>query len=252
MKIAIISDVHITNNSDQADRLLTSFFNKCIDDKYETIILLGDIFDFMCGNKNEYLSRYPNFFSVLKRSLEKNIQIYYFEGNHDFNLSKLFKDFCKNNFLNLSNFIYIKDYLILEINDKKYYISHGDDLDISDYYYRLYKFIIKSKIIIFLMDRILSYNLLNKLGNYLAKTSKEHNNYKDSKVILLKEAYRLFALNKAKKGFDYIIAGHCHVKDDFEYKKNNINFRYLNNGFALNSKSYIHIDQENVNFVAID
>lgn len=54
------------------------------------LFLMGDIFDFLTCTKYTQIF-YKNEIDLLNK-LSKNIEIYYFEGNHDFNLSQIFPD----------------------------------------------------------------------------------------------------------------------------------------------------------------
>lgn len=54
------------------------------------LFLLGDIFDLLVGEISATHAFAKPYISVLE-SLAERMEIYYFEGNHDFNLSRLFK-----------------------------------------------------------------------------------------------------------------------------------------------------------------
>ena len=56
----------------------------------DCIILLGDMFDFMMGEHQEYLNIFEKFFRELKKLLAEGKEIHFFEGNHDFHLEGLF------------------------------------------------------------------------------------------------------------------------------------------------------------------
>ena len=53
------------------------------------IFLLGDIFDFLTG-EGEYTQKFYAEHLRLINKISQKVEIFYFEGNHDFRLSNLF------------------------------------------------------------------------------------------------------------------------------------------------------------------
>src|SRR5690606_2671583 len=96
MKISAISDVHVKDTNDKAHALLVDFFAHPLVQDSDYILLLGDIFDLMCGPHEEYLRKYQEIFSKMDELQKKGKKIFFFEGNHDVHLEKLFKKLWKN------------------------------------------------------------------------------------------------------------------------------------------------------------
>ena len=93
MKMAIISDVHAKKSNLESYNFLLSFMkDKRVLDS-ESIFFLGDIFDLMVGNHIEYIDQYSDFFNALASLLKKKKKVFFFEGNHDFHLRRLFDFF---------------------------------------------------------------------------------------------------------------------------------------------------------------
>ena len=70
------------------------FFNflKFLDEKnpkIPQIFLIGDIFDFLTNT--DFVKKFYKKEIELLNKLSKKYEIYYIEGNHDFNLSEIFK-----------------------------------------------------------------------------------------------------------------------------------------------------------------
>ncbi|WP_270978054.1 UDP-2,3-diacylglucosamine diphosphatase [Campylobacter helveticus] len=84
------------------------------------LFLMGDIFDLLVGEvKASYAFAMP-YINLLEKLSEK-MEIYYLEGNHDFNLNRFFK---KVQVVSLQN-----QPLILHAskgNDEKFFLAHGD------------------------------------------------------------------------------------------------------------------------------
>ena len=66
MKIVSISDVHIKTTDDERAQILTSFLSSQDAKEADEIILLGDIFDLMVGNKFQYVDKYSEIFNRLE------------------------------------------------------------------------------------------------------------------------------------------------------------------------------------------
>ena len=54
MKIVAISDVHVKTPHDDADHVLCNFLTNPTVTTSDYVLLLGDIFDLMCGPHKEY------------------------------------------------------------------------------------------------------------------------------------------------------------------------------------------------------
>lgn len=246
MKISIISDVHIIKNNDSRDLLLTQFFNNKYVLASDYIILLGDIFEVMAGYHKKYLELYPNFYSNLIEASLRGQKVLYFEGNHDVHLNTLIKYFNKKN--KLTNKIeVVSDYRVFSNNDKLIYFSHGDDIELDNGMYESWKKFLKSPIaeIIF---TILPFVIIEWVGNFLSRKSKGH-----SKIMFNedknREKFRRSAKAFSLKGYDYIVSGHSHVKDNFIFKARKRTVQYINNGYALSTKSFIYYDGVEFKFI---
>ncbi|SFZ98129.1 FIG022708: hypothetical protein [hydrothermal vent metagenome] len=81
------------------------------------VFLMGDNFDLLFGY-NEYIKTFSNDVIELLQKLSKTIDIYYFEGNHDFCIEELFPDIK----------VYSREEqpVLFSLNEKKVALSHGD------------------------------------------------------------------------------------------------------------------------------
>ena len=81
------------------------------------LFLMGDNFDLLFGY-NDYIQTYANEAITLLQTLSKQIEIHYFEGNHDFCLSNIFK--------NMNVYSRNEQPIEFSLGEKKVAISHGD------------------------------------------------------------------------------------------------------------------------------
>lgn len=252
MKFAAISDVHVKQSGDDAEKLLLDFLNNPYVKECDGIFLLGDIFDLMIGPHSQYFARFSNYFETLKKFIESGKKIYYVEGNHDFHIKKLYKNFFKvHHQLNKENFKMDKEFII-EDGGKKIHLSHGDDVEIDNFNYRVFKNVVTSFPLKIYANNLMPYFLITKVGEKSSEVSRKKNNKRystDSDLEPVKEKFRKSAEIFYKKNkFDVIVCGHSHVKD---YFKSDYGFEYINNGYAQHTKTYIYIENGNVGFKLI-
>lgn len=243
MKIAAISDVHVKSPSDEADRLLVSFLNHPTVIQADYIVLLGDIFDLMCGPHEEYLRSFKHLFSALTDLQASGKRIYFFEGNHDIHLEKLFKKLWKNNEVTIS-----QKPIIEEIDGRKYYFSHGDEHEVDNLSYQRYIGIIRSFPVKYLANHFIPLSLLEFFGKRASKMSRKKGSRKfDAEGV--RNRFRSGVTKTTQGRFDFVLGGHSHVKDEFIIPGSNS--IYVNNGYALQSKSFILIEDHQVKFISL-
>lgn len=246
--ISVISDVHIKKCQDKAYALLMSFFNHPMVKSSGAIYLLGDIFDFMVGRQKEYLELYKNYFHLLGELLNDGKEIHYFQGNHDVHVELNYRDYFRYHHITDHRFIYHDRPLVKRIWGKTFFFAHGDEIEIGNIGYKIYKAILSTPVTKLLAENILSYNLLHYLGESASEASRKRNKRYDPNLV--RQSFRMAATKLATKGYDYIICGHSHIKDDYVYHGDRqCHFTYLNNGHALDSNTFIYLDKGQYSFI---
>ena len=84
-----IADSHENENRKNFLRFLYSL--KSGEIKTPQLFLMGDMFDFLAAQCEFFVKFYEPYIDVINE-ISKKTEIYYFEGNHDFNLARLFKN----------------------------------------------------------------------------------------------------------------------------------------------------------------
>jgi UDP-2,3-diacylglucosamine hydrolase len=243
MKISAISDVHVKSPGDEADKLLMEFLNHPLVKESEYVVLLGDIFDLMCGPHDEYLELYPHFFEKLTQLQQNGSKVLFFEGNHDVHLEKLFKKVWKNDEVRIT-----QEPVVEIIDGKKFYFSHGDEHEIDNHSYHRYIKFIRSAPLKFVADYLMPFAVLNFFGERASKASRK-NGYKKFDAEAVREKFRSGVKVNCKNDFDFILGGHSHVKD--EYHLAGSKTVYMNNGYALASKTFIFIENNYPQFIEL-
>ncbi len=127
-----IGDAHENVNRDSFLKFLHAIDSGKIPEPPQ-IFLLGDMFDFLSGESEFTINLYAEHLRLINKISEK-IEIFYFEGNHDFRLSNLFnktRDFWDGH--EVQSYKNVKIYDISAqpanfktINEERVQIAHGD------------------------------------------------------------------------------------------------------------------------------
>lgn len=239
MKVSAISDVHVKSPHDDADRLLCQFLTHPHVISSQYVVLLGDIFDLMCGPHPEYLKKFSHIFDLLDQLSNKDVQVLFFEGNHDVHLEGLFKKRWPQNTVKLS-----QSALVEEIDGMTYYFSHGDEHEVDNLRYQRYKSLILSFPLKFVANHLMPYKVLNYVGERASKMSRKRGS-KEYIEETVRDRFRFGVKETTMGRYNFILGGHSHVKDVFAINENST---YLNNGYALKSKTFLLIENHQVSF----
>ena len=122
LDIVILSDIHLGSYGCHAKELLN--YLKSI--KAKTLILNGDFIDIWQLKKRYFPKEHMLILQRILKMAAKGTKVYYITGNHD-DLLRRYSDFNSGN-------IYLRDKLILQLNNKKYWVFHGDIFDVFNKY----------------------------------------------------------------------------------------------------------------------
>lgn len=108
-----IADSHFSKNRTDLIKTLKKFQNSNV----SQLFLMGDIFDFLSGDAT-YFKKINQEVIALLNQISLKTEVFYFEGNHDFNISSVFP--------NIKVFSRNEQPQIFYADDKKVAMSHGD------------------------------------------------------------------------------------------------------------------------------
>jgi len=214
----IISDAHYSHLRPQLLQLIKDIESLKLHPSQ--LIFMGDIFDALFGNV-EHTHNINALMIKLINKISQNIEVIYLEGNHDFNLQKLFP---------LAKVFSLKQQPVAgNFKDKKLYFAHGDfDGTLG---YRVYTSLIRNPFMLFILktvDALTNHSILNKLDSYLGQKD-------DCKQFV---GFKDFIKNRFKNRYqcDYFIEGHFHQNVSFGIDE----FQYVNlAAFACNQRYFI-------------
>ena len=207
LPLYFISDIHLmdesSDNYTKINKNLESFFNH-ISKTGGTLFINGDLFDFYFEYKDVIPKKYFSLYNQLYTLKSSGVEIHYILGNHDYWVM----DFIEKK---ITTKTYRND-VTMELNGKKFYISHGDGYLSWDHGYRLLKYVIQSKLFIWAY-RWIHPNIGYRIADWVSKKGKHYDHSKEYNERVLNDMTSL-AHKKIRQGFDYLILGHYHQAVD--------------------------------------
>ena len=237
-KVYFASDFHLGSpnhvESIEREKKICNWLDD-ISENAKEIYLVGDIFDFWF----EYKMVIPKGFERLKGKLahftDQGIKIHFFPGNHDlWTFGYLEKEL---------GLIVHKKPLITKIEDKTFYICHGDGLGNGGLKYKFLKSIFSSTICQWFFSKI-NPNLGIRLAHTWSRMSRKKGGQFN------KENLRKELINYSKEilntqHIDYFIFGHIHEPIEIEISSSS---KYINLGDWITHFSYVEFHQNNLLF----
>ena len=235
-KIYFASDFHLGSPTKKDSlirekkicRWLTS-----IEHDAQEIYLVGDVFDFWFEYHHVIPKGFERFKGTIARLVDSGIKIHFFPGNHDlWTFGYLKKE--------LGLIIHSKP-LITTINDKVFYIAHGDGLGTGNLNYKILKTIFTSKACQWLFS-ILHPNVGITLAQWWSKKSRKKGSQFN------KEKLKSNLISHSKKiltntNVNYFIFGHIHEPIEIEL---NSRSKYINIGDWITHFSFLEFHKSSL------
>ncbi len=243
-KIYFASDVHLGLPNYEDSLIREKKFVKWLDlikKDAEEIYLLGDIFDFWHEYKYVAPSGYVRFLGKLAEITDSGIPVHYFTGNHDIWIY---------NYLPKETGIILHRKPITKIlNNKKFYLAHGDGLGPWDKGFKLMKAGFTNPVLQWFFAR-LHPNFAITIANTLSR--KKRYAQEDKELIFKGEDKEWLILYSKmlleKEHFDFLIYGHRHIP--YETKINNS--KYINLGDWIYNFTYAEFDGTEVKLLKFE
>ena len=194
----------------------------------EAIFLLGDLFDFWFEYKSVVPKGFVRVLGKLAEIKDSGIPVYFFVGNHDLWMTDYFEKE-----LNIPVYHKPQEFLI---DNKKFFIGHGDGLGPNDNGYKRMKKVFTFPLFKW-MFRWLHPDLGIKLGQYLSVKNKLISGDQDANFLGDDNEWLvLYCKQKLiDKHYDYFIFGHRHLPLDINLQKNS---KYVNLGDWITHFTY--------------
>ncbi|MEM9831216.1 MAG: UDP-2,3-diacylglucosamine diphosphatase [Bacteroidota bacterium] len=218
VEVAIISDVHLGTYGCRAKELLK--YLKSI--KPQTLVLNGDIIDIWQFSKRYWPNSHMRIVKQIFGMAAKGVDIYYITGNHDEMLRK-FEGFTMGS-------LKIVNRVVLELDDKKAWIFHGDVFDIT---MKHSKWLAKLGAIgydtLILLNAWVNF-VREKIGMGRVSFSKKIKNRVKGAVKFIDDFENTAAEIAINNKYDYVICGHIHNPEMRTIENSQGSVVYLNSG----------------------
>lgn len=220
-----VSDLHFgllsKDKENRREELFIKFLNY-VKENGDELFILGDLFDYWFEYKRVIQKGFFRTFTALKSITDSGIPVHYLIGNHDF----MHRDFFEKE---IGVQLYHNE-LNITIEDKKFFLGHGDGLIKNDTGYNILKKILRNKF----LQKIFSL-IHPDLGIYLASSSsRKSRDYTSKKNYGEGDGLFEAARNKIDEGYDFVLFGHSHVRAFENYN----NGCYINLGTWLDNPCY--------------
>lgn len=230
VEIVVISDTHLGTIGCHANELL-NYLNSI---NPSILILNGDIIDIWQFSKRFWPKAHSAVLQKIIEFINSGVEVYYLTGNHDDALRK-FSDFEIGNF-NLC------DKLVLEIDDKKAWIFHGDVFDVSINHA---KWLARLGSIgydtLILLNRFINF-ILEKMGREKYSFSKKIKQGVKIAASFIGNFESIAAELAIEKGYQYVICGHIHQAQKRSIENIFGKVEYLNSGDWVESLTALEYD----------
>jgi UDP-2,3-diacylglucosamine hydrolase len=183
----------------------------------EAIFLLGDLFDFWFEYKKVVPKGFTRVLGKLAEISDSGIPIYFFVGNHDLWMKEYFQK-------ELNIPVYHKPQVFL-INNKTFFIGHGDGLGPEDFGYKRMKKVFTFPLFQWLF-RWLHPDLGVKLGQYMSVKNKLISGEEDAKFLGDEKEWLVQYCKKKlqEHQYDYFVFGHRHLPLEIKLNENSTYF----------------------------
>ena len=135
-----MSDIHFglldREKELERERLFVKFL-QFTGNQAKALYILGDLFDYWFEYNRVIQKGFFRTLTAMQDLAENGVEIHYLIGNHDF----LHKDFFEKE---IGAKIY-QDPISVELNDKKFFLGHGDGLVKNDLGYKILKKVLRRR-----------------------------------------------------------------------------------------------------------
>lgn len=225
-KILVLSDLHLQlPNNDSRYKNFLDVLKKFQKSSIDELFLMGDIFDILIGPFNFWKRLHPEFFDFLKIAPTLGKRITWVQGNHDFQIQALLKEYNVN---------WIEHDAIIERNQLKIYLAHGDLADWTDKLHPLWRKLLTSNFLRWTLN-LLSENFAEKYFYPFALKASSTSRKVSGTTPRDPQANKTFKEYALKMGelhhASLVLLGHSHLKENSSLSEK---IHYLNIGSWLN------------------
>lgn len=243
-KIYFASDNHLGIPDTKSSLIREKKFVKWLDlikADAHSIYLLGDLFDFWFEYKTVVPKGFTRVLGKIAEIADSGIPIYFFTGNHDM--------WVRDYFQSELGVKVISKPQQFNINEKNFFIGHGDGLGPGDTSYKLMKKFVTGNRFFKWCFRLIHPDIGIKLGQFLSKEKKLMSAKKDIGDVENQWLTQYCRKKLETSQYDYFIFGHSHIPLDVELSAKS---KYINLGDWITNFTYAEFDGENLSLKKFD
>jgi len=208
----------------------------------DALYILGDLFDYWFEYKCVVPKGHIRTLAKIAELTDAGIPVHLYTGNHDMWMFGYLEDEI--------GVTLHKKYQVVEIDNKRFFLGHGDGLGPGDTGYKILKKIFSNKINQWLYERIHP-NLGIKMMRYSSQKSRESDPETLSFLGPENEWLIQYAERKIETmDIDYFIFGHRHLPID--HTLSNQKSRYINTGDWITHYTYAKYKEGNLTLLKLD
>jgi UDP-2,3-diacylglucosamine hydrolase len=218
MKAIFFADAHLTESDRERIGIVSRAIREITRDA-DIVFILGDLFEFYHGHDGYIYPCYKELIDAL-RMIAAERTVYFIEGNHEFGMGEFFETYTG---------VRCVEGLTINMDDKKVFLSHGDEMGSP-----ALRRILKSRLIYSIMDRLgpsRTWKIAMLCRHFLSRSNKPH----DRAVL---DRFRRYGKRKLREGYDAVVIAHSHMADIEEHEWNGKKRTYMNTGGMIASLSY--------------
>ncbi len=237
----IFSDVHLRVTEDDRSRqdAFIQFLRSFDPASLDSIICLGDLFDFWFEYKQVIFSGYFQTLRALAEFREAGVKLHLVCGNHDFWAGRFLQE-------GLGMVIHTEG-TTMTFGNKRTYFHHGDGINPRDRGYRIYKRFARNAWVI-RGFRLLHPDWAMRLAQSVSHSSRTMQEAKDPSEGAEAQALRKYAHSLLTNGdADVVLFGHAHAPLHDVVNTTFGQGHYFNTGDWLTNRSYVLWDGEQFN-----
>lgn len=198
-----VSDVHLgldVADPEGRERRFVEFL-RAIPDTASSLYLLGDIWDFWYEYRDVVPKGYVRVFAALQDLMERGVDVYFFQGNHDVWTYRYFEELGMKRLVQPA---------VVEIAGRRFCLGHGDGLGPVPAGYRILRGIFHSRVLQFLFSLLhpwIAFRLGNGWSRHNRLARREEYVFRGKDEPL----YRFAEGVSEKEHIDFFIFGHYHA-----------------------------------------
>ncbi len=198
-----VSDVHLglkVGDAAERERRFVGFLNS-LPEETDALYLLGDIWDFWYEYRDVVPKGYVRVFSALVGLMDRGVNVYFFQGNHDVWTYSYFEE------LGMKRLV---QPCVVEIAGKRFCLGHGDGLGPVPFGYRFLRGVFHNRVLQFMFSLLHPW-LAFRLGNGWSRNNRLSH---DREYVFdgdNEPLYKFAVSFGSETPVDYFIFGHYHA-----------------------------------------